>query len=96
MPPSTLAYKYNTRQPLAAANRCILTFEGMLRSVNVIWILQENGVSLYSEEENARKCRAFSSFWLKNQAQKGCFTLRVGDSYITEKNFSWSLRKISP
>ena len=47
MPPSTLAYKYNTRQPLAAANRCILTFEGMLRSVNVIWILQENGLSLY-------------------------------------------------
>ena len=27
MPPSTLAYKYNTRQPFAAANRCILTFE---------------------------------------------------------------------
>ena len=41
-----LAHKDNTRQPPSAANRCKLTVDEMLRSVNAIWISAENVVTL--------------------------------------------------
>ena len=61
------AHKDNTRAGLAAANRCILTFRGVLRNVKAIWISRENVLSLYSEEERTRIYRFPPLFLAKNQ-----------------------------
>ena len=47
---------------LADANRVFLTFQGLYSNVNTICFLPKNVVYLYSEEERARRQKAFSSF----------------------------------
>ena len=54
-------------QKFAGAKRVFLTFPEMYSNVNTIWISRKNVVSLYSEEERARK-QGFSPLFLaKNQ-----------------------------
>ena len=49
----------------------------MYSNVNAIWISAKKAVSLYSEEEKARKHRVFSSFFVEKSQKNGCFTKHV-------------------
>ena len=56
----------------------------MLRNVKAICFFPKNVVSLYSEEERARRYRAFSSFLARNGR---CFSSEVEISLVASEKF---------
>ena len=73
---------------LADANRVFLTFQGLYSNVNTICFLPKNVVYLYSEEERARRQKAFSSFL----AHIGrCFFFEIEKFLVASEIFSVQL-----
>ena len=82
--PALCASRVKIWHQFGDANRVFLTFPEMYSNVNTIWISRKNVVSLYSEEERARKHWVFSSFfWPK----KRIFTLEIEFSTLLRKFF---------